>query len=267
MNDSSPFPWWKHMPGQRRKNEGAAAPPLAQMATSVIDWQKLVDLGTYPPPPWIPGKLDFTVEDAKNLCMNRDSFREFVTLYDTRRPANVHISCTRREYAPHLEQLEAWGKLGWETVSTESCEEASAFFPILKSSGLDTRPLWAAIPTNATQQPPFKLRIPTLHESIDLAFGSHPEDAELWGASMDMTSWFGQIPVSHEVAGHLRVSLYRDMKRRGLALCWQVLPQGWSWSPIISQRVSEQLLGGLEPCGILYDNYLLVAPGGVLRGE
>jgi hypothetical protein len=99
---------------------------------------------------------------------------------------------------------------------------------------------------------PIKVRLPTIHESVDLVFEDETEDK--YAVSIDMTGWFGQIPC---LGKWLRVKVKRSPDQPGTVLVWTVLPQGWSWSPIIAQTISEHLLGDLCVKGIIYDNYLL----------
>jgi len=65
-----------------------------------------------------------------------------------------------------------------------------------------------------------------------------------------MQGWYAQIPASP----HLRL---RITVRGRISYYWVVLPQGWKWSPILAQRISEVLLTDLPVKGIIYDNYLL----------
>jgi len=189
-------------------------------------------------------------------------------LKDEWRPERVDATekCgpTKKEVFPHLQQLLDWGKVRWEELQQQdTIFEPSPFYVREKSNGTETRPIWAAVPSNLSMEDPFDLQLPQMGDTIDWAFEGTP-DGPVMGVSIDMVGWFGQIPMKGR---YLRIRLPRSMARKE-HLVWVVLPQGWKWSPVLAQRISEVILSNLSCAkAIIYDNFLLTGPPDILSGQ
>lgn len=228
--------------------EDGVPPPLAQMTTTTIDLGKLVGIADKAfRHVWHLKEPCLSLDEAIGIVTDPSIFRHRV-LIDA--PAPPPRSFTKNIYCSHLEQLLDWKKVQWVPKATAP-DTPSPFYTRIKSNMRETRPIWAAIPSNSSQQSPPKLVLPSLRQSIDLAFS---ENRNVSAASIDMVGWFGQIPIN---TTHLPIAVPKELSSRTEFLVWCVLPQGWSWSPILAQTFSEALLTGLCVKGIIYDNYLL----------
>ena len=236
--DSSPFSGGgpaRHLPPSQ------VAPPLAEMSKGVVSLDEVENLAG---------------AGGKHLWHKKDPPIDAILVFDTLRgkskPEPVETILTKRRYTKrtydsHLAQLDEWGKIRTIPMEEDPPLYHSSPFYVRVKAGVDlSRPIWGAVEANASMAPPPYLRMPTLRETIDWTF---EKEGELYAVSIDMKGWFGEIPIA---GNYLRIS------HRGKEIwAWTVLPQGWSWSPCLAQRISEMILSGLSTTGIIYDNFLL----------
>lgn len=123
----------------------------------------------------------------------------------------------------------------WDVIEpAEELVHVCRYFQVHKK-GDEDRLIVNCSPINAAQKKPDKMRLPRVHEVMELILSFK------FGATIDAVSYFYQFPLAEGIRGHFGLA---QNQARGRPMTWRpkVKPMGWKFAPRLAQETSWSIV-------------------------
>jgi hypothetical protein len=183
-----------------------------------------------------------------DMCLSLAAWKPYLLLDPYELPSCMRRGTSRR-MLKHMSRLVEWSVVRQIPLSDILC--VTNYFTVDKKDG-SLRLVVDGRKVNAIMRRPPKMPLPEIHTVVDYIM-SHK-----LAMTVDGKSYFYQVPISEEV-GRMFCANLADARGPFATVAMQRLPMGWSYAPLIAQKISNTLLTGKDGRRLGYawiDNFI-----------